>query len=129
MLMTILTELLSSRPAPTESHYTYIDPYVHKRIHRSSESSASFFLTMFKASLFVVSLIVCLISPSTIAAPASETVSPTFKRDFHCANGVDECPTGWTCCGPIISGVGGNCRQLGKGEVCPLKYNNSSMST
>ncbi|KAG5728757.1 hypothetical protein E4T56_gene20996 [Termitomyces sp. T112] len=43
---------------------------------------------MFKASLFVVSLIVCLISPSTIAAPASETVSPTFKRDFHCANGV-----------------------------------------
>ncbi|KAG5726150.1 hypothetical protein E4T56_gene2164 [Termitomyces sp. T112] len=73
---------------------------------------------MFKASLFAVSLIVCLISPSTIAASASEAVSPTLKTDYHCANGVDECPAGWFCCGPIIPGVGGICRLLGEGEVC-----------
>ncbi|KAH0589543.1 hypothetical protein H2248_005279 [Termitomyces sp. 'cryptogamus'] len=66
---------------------------------------------MFKASLFAVSLIVCLISPSTIAASASEAVSPTFKTDYHC-------PAGWFCCGPIIPGVGGICRLLGEGEVC-----------
>ncbi|KIK68495.1 hypothetical protein GYMLUDRAFT_35922 [Collybiopsis luxurians FD-317 M1] len=45
-----------------------------------------------------------------------------ISRDtvYHC--GTDEenptCPTGYTCCGPIISGVGGTCILLSPGEVC-----------
>ncbi|KAJ2911971.1 hypothetical protein MD484_g8444, partial [Candolleomyces efflorescens] len=30
------------------------------------------------------------------------------------------CPTGWTCCGPIFTDIGGVCRLLGPEEVCAL---------
>ncbi|PPR05205.1 hypothetical protein CVT24_010305 [Panaeolus cyanescens] len=36
-----------------------------------------------------------------------------------CANDAgDTCPPGYTCCGPIIPGVGGNCRKLKPDEFC-----------
>ncbi|KAE9385770.1 hypothetical protein BT96DRAFT_928645 [Gymnopus androsaceus JB14] len=41
---------------------------------------------------------------------------------YHCG-GTDtktSCPPGYTCCGPIVSGIGGTCVLLGESEVCAL---------
>ncbi|KAF9480319.1 hypothetical protein BDN70DRAFT_877688 [Pholiota conissans] len=56
-----------------------------------------------------------------VAAFPAEAVEARDDPVFHCANGVDVCPSDkYTCCGPILEGVGGTCRILAPDEVCAL---------
>ncbi|PFH53259.1 hypothetical protein AMATHDRAFT_54995 [Amanita thiersii Skay4041] len=50
----------------------------------------------------------------TLAMPTQDSTV------LHCAIDGKTCPQGWTCCGPILEGVGGTCRLLRKDEVCAL---------
>ncbi|TFK39614.1 hypothetical protein BDQ12DRAFT_722453 [Crucibulum laeve] len=72
---------------------------------------------MFKFSFHPTILL--LITSFSFAAPNPEEAAATVV--YHCANGVDTCPgPHWTCCGPILSGVGGTCRKLKPDEYCAL---------
>ncbi|KAF9480320.1 hypothetical protein BDN70DRAFT_931790 [Pholiota conissans] len=71
---------------------------------------------MFSIKSLVYATVAALLVTQSYAVPSPQTsVTPVVH---HCANGVDTCPKGWTCCGPLLVDVGGTCRLLGKGEVC-----------
>ncbi|KAF8883339.1 hypothetical protein CPB84DRAFT_1850984 [Gymnopilus junonius] len=67
------------------------------------------------AKFYILSAILLLVAHG-LAVP-----TPEDDIVYHCANGVDTCPSSeWTCCGPILQGVGGTCMKLKPGEVCAL---------
>ncbi|KAG2011145.1 hypothetical protein CC2G_011294 [Coprinopsis cinerea AmutBmut pab1-1] len=68
-----------------------------------------------------------------MAAPVNESTDATSAVQYRCANEQiltkfptlpdsdeqgDQCPEGWTCCGPILPDVGGTCRKLNPGQFC-----------
>ncbi|KAF8981608.1 hypothetical protein BDQ17DRAFT_1379571 [Cyathus striatus] len=70
---------------------------------------------MYKATFFTA--VFAILFASALAAP-----KPQDDPVYHCANEAnDECPgPEWTCCGPILQGIGGTCRILEKDEFCAL---------
>ncbi|KAF9564892.1 hypothetical protein CPC08DRAFT_704944 [Agrocybe pediades] len=65
---------------------------------------------------------VLLFVAAAAALPAeAEAAAPAVATDvvYHCGNGVDVCPSpAYTCCGPLLEGVGGTCRILKPGQAC-----------
>jgi len=66
-----------------------------------------------------------LLATVSFALPAAEAeaapVAEIARDDVvhHCGNGVDHCPSSaWTCCGPLVTGIGGTCRLLKPDEAC-----------
>ncbi|KAF8194994.1 hypothetical protein BJ912DRAFT_923888 [Pholiota molesta] len=66
------------------------------------------------ARLFFVLSALFALAAQTAAFPAE--IETRDDVVYHCANGVDVCPSEYTCCGPILEGVGGTCRILAPGE-------------
>ncbi|KAJ3511072.1 hypothetical protein NLJ89_g4311 [Agrocybe chaxingu] len=66
------------------------------------------------AKLYILSALLVLAAQG-FALPSQEAPQTVY----HCGNGVDVCPgPEWTCCGPLIEGVGGTCRKLKPDEAC-----------
>ncbi|KAF9044074.1 hypothetical protein BJ165DRAFT_1528643 [Panaeolus papilionaceus] len=56
---------------------------------------------------------------SLVVLSATVVLAVPQGGSLVCANDAGAtCPPGYTCCGPIIPGVGGNCRKLNPGQVC-----------
>ncbi|TFK17870.1 hypothetical protein FA15DRAFT_675740 [Coprinopsis marcescibilis] len=60
-------------------------------------------------TLLAIFAVGAMAAPQSTTEPLRCDLEPNGRR----------CPPGFTCCGPVIDGVGGTCQQLGNDFFCP----------
>ncbi|KAF6759511.1 hypothetical protein DFP72DRAFT_1166918 [Ephemerocybe angulata] len=70
------------------------------------------------SNMQIITILVSAVALLSLQAAGAPSSSLTEEEVYHCANGKDKCPPGWTCCGPIRQDVGGICIKLEAGQAC-----------